>query len=267
VTISVLVLVVAVYAAVATAYLEARRRREAPPSWARTVGPLAVAAHLTGLLALAHAIGRSPFANASQALSFLAFALAALYLVLEATSRVASHGGGFYAVTALLAALSVPGLVESGSLLHAVVRDSARTFHVGLALMGTAAVLAAGLLGVGYLETYRRVKRGRLEDGESGPSLTGFTRLSRVASLLAVLLLGPSLVMGLRAQATVGASATATGLVVTTGVVLVLLAAAAWLWWRRPLRGALASWLCLSGVVVVVVAIALVHPIATSWSR
>ena len=107
-----LVLVVAFYAAVATGYLEARRRREPTPVWARLAGPISVAAHLLGLVLLSMATERSPFTTVSQSLSFLAFSLAVLYLLLEATSRVATHGGGFYAVAALLAALSVPGLVQ-----------------------------------------------------------------------------------------------------------------------------------------------------------
>ena len=134
--ISLLVLVVAFYAAVATAYGEARRHREAAPRWARIVGPLSVAAHLIGLFLLSHETARSPFATGSQALSFLAFAVAGLYLVLEATSRVASHGAGFYAVAACLTALSVPGLISGDPASWSNTGpDTARTMHVGLSLL------------------------------------------------------------------------------------------------------------------------------------
>ena len=147
-SISILVLVVAVYAAVATAYLEARRHREPPPRWARIAGPLSVAAHLGGLVWLGAEIGRSPFSTPAQALSYLAFSLVALYLVLEATSRVATHGGGFYALAALLAALGVPGLIHAPAADPMAIKDAARTFHSGLSLMGTAAVLAQACSGV-----------------------------------------------------------------------------------------------------------------------
>ena len=261
----ILVLVVALYSAVATSYLEARRHREPPPAWARIVGPIAVAAHLLGLIALSKAIGRSPFATPSQSLSFLAFSLAGLYLILEATSRVATHGGAFYVLAAVLAALGVPGLIDVGGSGGEVVRDSLRTFHVGLSLMGTAAILAGGLLAGGYLGQYRRVKRGTLcGSGATGPSLRGFERLDRRASFLGVLLLGPALAIGIviirRSEPPPGAMI----LLTLTSAVLVLVTLAAWIWWRRPLRGHLAAWLNLASLVVVLIALLVVHPIVSS---
>jgi len=261
----ILVLVVALYSAVATSYLEARRHREPPPAWARSVGPIAVAAHLLGLILLSKAIGRSPFATPSQSLSFLAFSLAGLYLILEATSRVATHGGAFYVLAAVLAALGVPGLIDVGAS-GAIVRDTLKTFHVGLSLMGTAAILAGGLLAGGYLGQYRRVKRGTLRgSGATGPSLRGFERLDRRASFLGVLLLGPALAMGIviiikRSEPPPGAMI----LLALTSVVLVLVTLAAWIWWRRPLRGHLAAWLNLASLVVVLLALLVVHPIVSS---
>ena len=144
--VSLLVLVVAFYAAVATGYLEARRHREPIPTWARIAGPLSVGAHLLGLILLSMATERSPFTTVSQSLSFLAFSLTALYLLLEATSRVAAHGGGFYALAGLLTALSVPGLVQGEPMAWAdVPRNVPRSLHIGLALMSTAAVFAGGM--------------------------------------------------------------------------------------------------------------------------
>jgi ABC-type transport system involved in cytochrome c biogenesis permease subunit len=261
VAISVLVLVVAGYAAVATSYLEARRRREAPPLWARLAGPLAVAAHLGGLFALSAVIDRSPFSNGSQALSFLAFSLAGLYLLLEATSRVATHGGGFYVVAALLGALSVPGLVATPAGAAQFPKDAVRTIHVGLALLGTAAVLAAGLLGGGYLGAYRRVKRHRIRGGAEGPSLKGFERLERAASFLAVLLLAPALALGVAAVLKEDAPRSTPYLVGLTAVVFAFVAAAGWIWWRKPLRGRLAAWLNLAGTILVILALVVVHPL------
>jgi ABC-type transport system involved in cytochrome c biogenesis permease subunit len=230
----------------------------------RLLGPVAVLAHLAGLVALAAQIHRSPFSTASQALSFLAFALVALYLVLEATSRVATHGGGFYAVAALLAAIGVPGLLtESAATGSTPLRESLLTVHVGLALLGTAAVLAGGLLAVGYLQAYRRVKRHEVGGGDEGPSLSGFARLSRRASALGLLLLGPSLALGVVAAARHGEAKETVPLIALTAALFVLLAVAGFLWWRRPLRGALAAWLNVSGTVLVVVAFALVHPLVT----
>ncbi len=263
----VLVLVVALYSAVATAYLEARRRREAPPVWARIVGPLAAAAHLAGLVLLSAQIQRSPFASTSQALSFLAFSLVALYLVLEASSRVATHGGGFYAAAAVLAAVGVPGLVDATAPAMGAVRDTVRTYHVGLSLMGTAAVFAGGLLAGGYLGQYRRVKGKNLLGGEEGPSLRGFERLARGASLLGILLLGPSLVLGALVARNDPHPANTVILTAMTAVCFFLLVAAGWIWWRRPLRGRTAAWLNLAALIVVLVAFFLVHPLVLAGAR
>lgn len=259
---SLLVLVVAFYAAVATGYLEARRRREPTPLWARMAGPLSVAAHLLGLILLSMATSRSPFTTVSQSLSFLAFSLTALYLLLEATSRVAAHGGGFYAVAGLLTALSVPGLVQGEPMAWAEVpRNVPRSMHIGLALMSTAAVLAGGLLALGYLGSYRRLKTGRVAAGAHGPSLDGFHRLLRRASLLGIVLLVPSLVLGIRAfgdDASPGHLLTLTSTIVA---LLIVLTGAFVLWWRRPLRGHLAAWLNLIAVAILVVGFGIVHPL------
>jgi ABC-type transport system involved in cytochrome c biogenesis permease subunit len=254
-----LVLVVALYAAVATAYGEARRRREEPPRWARVLGPLAVAAHLGGLVALATSAGRSPFANAGEALSFLAFSLAALYLLLESTSRVATHGGSFYGLSALLAAVGVPDLLAAIPAGTALPRDPLRSMHVGLALLSTAAVLAGGLLAAGYLLAYSRVKRHRLATGAEGPSLRGFERLARRASLLGAALLAPALALGLRLE--VGVPAGMPVLLGTMGLLLAMLLVAFLIWWLRPLRGALAAWLNLSGACLLLLTFAVVHPL------
>jgi len=268
VAVTLLVLVVAFYAAVATAYGEARRHREPAPRWARIVGPVSVAVHLAGLFLLSHQMARSPFANGSQALSFLAFALAGSYLLLEATSRVASHGAGFYAVAACLTALSVPGLIDGDPAAWAAgAPDPLRSLHVGLSLLCAAAVLAGGLLGVSYLGTYRRVKHGSLlgldGEGRHGPSLRGFERLSRVASLLAVVLLLPSAVLGVYLAEHTGTGPNA-GVIILSApgfLLLLLLTGSSFLWWFRPRRGALASWLNLIAAVLLVLAFVVAHPL------
>ncbi|MDA1195598.1 MAG: hypothetical protein O2894_10495 [Planctomycetota bacterium] len=257
-----LVLVVAGYAAVATGYLEARRRREATPRWARWAGPLTVAAHLGGLLLLSLATERSPFTTLGQSLSFLAFSLGTLYLVLEATSRVATHGGGFYALAAAIAALSVPGLTQGEPLAWAdAPRDVARSMHIGLALMSTAAILAGGLLALGYLGTHARVKRKQWDGGAHGPSLDGFQRLLRRASLLGVALLAPAFGLGLRAHADTAGPLEIVGLTGTIGVLLALLITAFWIWWRRPRFGPLAAWLNIAAVLALVLGFGVIHPL------
>ena len=261
--IAILLLVVVPYAVAATSYLEARRRHETPPVWARRVGAGAVLCHLAGLVLLGRETGHSPFRTESQALSFLAFSLAAVYAVLEATSRIAAHGGGFWALAALLAGLGVPGLATEACVVAATAPDRLMTYHVGFALLGTAALLAGGLLGVGYLGAYRRMKRDVLASStDEGPSLVGLERLSRDASLASLLLLGPSLVLGLKITLRDDVVGTWVVAELTLSAIQFGLALAAFLvWWRSPRRGALASRLNVLATLIAIVGFALVHPL------
>lgn len=260
--VSILLLVAVPYAVVATSYLGARSHREAPPRWARRVGSATVVVHLLGLILLGRETGQSPFRTESQALSFLAFALAAVYAVLEATSRIAAHGGGFWAVTALLAATAVPGLAGETCAARVAAPDRTMAFHVGFALLGTAALLAGGLLGVGYLGAYRRMKRDmRVSPGDEGPSLVGLERLSRDASLVALLLLGPSLVLGLKIALRDDVAGPWVLVELALGATQFGLALAAFLvWWRSPRRGALAATLNVVATLLAITGFALVHP-------
>jgi hypothetical protein len=261
---TILLLVCAPYAAAAVGYLEARRRDERPPTWARALGGATVLLHLLALILLGRETGRSPFHTEAEALSFLAFALAALYVVLEATSGVAAYGGGFYLLTAILAAGGVPGLARAAAAVPSPrAGDSTLSLHVGFALLGTAAIAAGGLLATGYLGVYRKVKSRRLAmDAAGGPSLFGLQRLARDASFSGLLLLGPSLVLGwMVLGAASGRRFWAHLEIALAALQFLLVAAAAFLWWRRPLRGAVAAWLNVAATVVAVVALALVHPL------
>ena len=264
---AILLLVCAPYAAVAVGYIEARRRGERPPTWARRVGLLTIAAHLAGLVALSMQTHRSPFQTESQALSFLAFSLAGLYALLEMTSRVATYGGSFYLLTAILCASGVPGLASAtAGAAPPKPSDPVLAYHIGFALLGTAAIVAGGLLATGYLGVYRRMKSHRLAfdaaaDGGDAPSLSGLERLARHASLAGLALLGPSLVLGGMVLSRGGESAGGAALLAVSGLQFVMVLAAAFLWWKRPLRGATAAWLNVAATGVAIVAFGIVHPL------
>jgi len=262
VAISILLLVVVPYAIAATAYLEARRRREPPPVWARRVGAAAVLIHLTGLMLLGRETGRSPFHTESQALSFLAFSLAAVYAVLEATSRIAAHGGGFWTLATALAGASVPGLAGEVCATAVTPPDPVMAYHMGFALLGTAALLAGGLLGAGYLQAYRRMKRDVLAaPTEEGPSLVGLARLARDASLASLALLGPSLLLGLKIALRDDLGGHWVVVELLLSATQFGLALAAFLvWWRSPRRGSLAATLNILATLVAVIGFTLVHP-------
>lgn len=263
---AILLLVCAPYAAVAVGYLEARRRGERPPTWARWVGLATVLLHLAALIAMGRVTGRSPFQTEHQALSFLAFAVAALYVVLERTSGVATYGGGFHLLTAVLSAASVPGLSRAGT-----VAPSGRgpdvefSLHVGFALLGTAAVVSGGLLAVGYLGAYRRMKALDVAlEPAPGPSLSGLQRLARDTSFAGVALLAPALGFGYVVLARAAHRDAWTVIELALASAQCALALVAWfVWWRRPLRGATAAWLNVAATVLAVLAFAVVHPHVT----
>jgi hypothetical protein len=259
---AILLLVGAPYAAVGVAYAEARRRGEAVPGWARAVGAATVAVHLAALVMLGARAHRSPFQTGSEALSFLAFSLGALYVALEATSRVATHGGGFWLLVSALACASVPGLAAGPDSGPAHAPDAVLSFHVGFALLGTATVLAGGLLAAGYLGAYRRAKTRAPEPDDRGPSLFGLEKLARHASAAALVLLAPSLALGaVVAGRGRGAGAWAAAEIAVSAAQFALVLAAGFLWWRHPRRGATAAWLNVAATAVAVLGFAVVHPL------
>jgi ABC-type uncharacterized transport system permease subunit len=259
---SLLLLLPAPYVAAGVGYAEARRRGERPPTWARVLGVATPALHLVGLLLLSGETHRSPFQTESQALSFLAFALAALYAVLERTSKVARYGGGFFLLAGAVAAAAVPGLAREDLSPTTAASDPTLAYHVGFALLGTAAIFAAGLFAAGYLGAYRRAKRGQVSiAAEDGPSLFGLQRLARDASWAGLVLLAPALALGVSVASREGASPSARAEIAVAAVEFLLLAVAAWLWWRRPLRGAVAAWLGVASALLAVAAFLVVHPL------
>jgi ABC-type uncharacterized transport system permease subunit len=261
-----LLLVCAPYAAVAVGYLEARRRDEAPPRWARISGIATVALHLAALIAVGIDSGRSPFQTTGQALSFLSFSLAFLYVLLETTSGVTHYGGGFHLLASILAGAAVGVLAGEGVALPPRPRDTVLAYHMGLALLGTASILAGGLLGSGYLGAYRRVKDRTIAlEAAGAPSLFGLQRLARHASTVGVALLAPSLVLGvLVVDRAADPSPWALVEMVLAAVELFVVATAAFLWWRSPRRGALAAWLNVSAMLLAIAAFLVIHPLLVS---
>lgn len=260
----ILLLVAVPYAAAAVGYLEARRRAERPPTWARILGLLTVVAHIVGLVVLSMERARSPFQTESQALSFLAFALAAIYVLLELTSGIVEHGGGFHLLATILTSASIPGLAaESVAAPAARARDPMLAYHIGLALLGTAAIVAAGLLAAGYLRAYRRMKDRQIVPANVQTlSLFSLQRLARDASFAGLALLLPSVVLGaVIVEQSTGTSHWVHAELGLGAAQCILTAVAAFLWWRRPRRGAAAAYLNVAATILAVATFAVVHPL------
>jgi hypothetical protein len=104
------------------------------------------------------------------------------------------------------------------------------------------------------------MKRGAVLREGQGPSLAGLESLARVATLLALLLLIPALVMGFSVP--MERDAAAWLLAGTSGALAVLMAIAFVIWWRHPRLGARAAWITLGGALLLVAAAGVAHPLA-----
>jgi ABC-type uncharacterized transport system permease subunit len=132
-----------------------RAQRAATPSLSA-----AVALHLAYLVALGVRWGQLPAANASQALSVMAFAVALVYLFVEWHGR--DRATGFWLVSLVLVFQLLSSLLASQrpptrELLHLPVFAA----HVSLALLGYTAFAVAAAYGFLFLRLYRELKVGR----------------------------------------------------------------------------------------------------------
>jgi len=119
-----------------------------------------VALHLAYLVALTARWGQFPAATVSQALSIVAFEVAAVYLFLEWHGRERSTG--FWMVSLvfffqLLASVLMRPNPPSREIFH----DPFFATHVSLALLGYAAFVVAAVYAFLFLQLYRELKAGR----------------------------------------------------------------------------------------------------------
>ncbi len=100
-----------------------------------------------------------------------------------------------------------------------------------------------------------------IRTGSQGPSLAGFERLTRSASLLGAGLLLPSLVLGFYVASRKDAPQGLLYLTIFVGGLFALLVLAWIIWWRRPMRGRLAAVLNLTAALLLILVLAVVHPL------
>lgn len=144
----------------------------ASPFARRTASPalgVALLLHLATLLLLAWSTRQFPAATESQALSLLAFAVAAVYSFVEWHGRERSTGFWMVAMVfffQLLASLlarpaAPPTPGTSGAIGRGIFHDPIFSLHVSLALLGYAAFAVAAAYAFLYLQLYRDLKAGR----------------------------------------------------------------------------------------------------------
>lgn len=133
------------------------------PTAARLASPalrLTVLFHLVELVTLTVRWGQLPAVTVSQALSIVAFAVAAVYVFVEWHGRERSTGFWMVALVfflQLLSSLLARPVPPRNDLFHNVFFSS----HVSLALLGYAAFVVAAGYGFLFLQLYRDLKGGR----------------------------------------------------------------------------------------------------------
>ncbi len=171
------------------------------PRWSvRTATPLAravVVMHAAYLALLTATFKHVPVASVWEAFTFISFALAAVYLILE--SRLENKATGvFLFVPALLFQVLASAYVNPTREVSDILRSSWFGLHVTAALLGYAAFAIAAVYGVLYLLLYRSLKGSRVGlVFQRLPSLDVLSKLSTTALAFGWLNLTLAIVFGI----------------------------------------------------------------------
>jgi cytochrome c-type biogenesis protein CcsB len=126
-------------------------------------------AHLCAMGARAAELGSFPMANTHDALSLFAFATAAIALGISASSRVPQVGPIGAVLVAVIVGLAM--FVEPATTVPPGLRSPWLPVHIGLAFLGNAALVVAGMVATVYLAQERRLKQRRNRRRPSGSSM------------------------------------------------------------------------------------------------
>jgi len=171
------------------------------PAWSRTsVTPLArlvVTLHFLSLVLTTVAFRHVPLANVWEAFSFVAFALALVYLVVE--WRLQDRATGFFLLTpALLFQIVSSAFVTHNADVNPILRSSWFGSHVTTALLGYAAFAIAAVYGALYIALYRQLKGGRVGlIFERLPNLEILSRLNLFAMVFGWCTLTLAIIVGI----------------------------------------------------------------------
>jgi cytochrome c-type biogenesis protein CcsB len=130
-------------------------------AWARRATWAGFGLHSLGLAVRFFEAGYTPVTSLHESLSFFAWCIVGLYLVLQLRYRVPSLGGfaSPLALVFVLAALGTEGAVEP---LNPALQSAWLPVHVVLLFLGDGAFALAAAAGVMYLIQERQLKRKRL---------------------------------------------------------------------------------------------------------
>ncbi|MFP4624404.1 MAG: inner membrane protein YpjD [Gemmatimonadota bacterium] len=131
---------------------------------ARVATPLAwgvVVVHAAYLMTSAITFGHVPTANTWESLTFMAFAMALVYLILEWRQGERSTGVFIMAVVLLFQTLSSAFVTHTRDVPE-ILKSSMFAVHVTAALMGYVALTVSAVYGIMYLLQYRQLKNKRV---------------------------------------------------------------------------------------------------------
>jgi cytochrome c-type biogenesis protein CcsB len=136
-------------------------QREKAEVWARRATWAGLGVHTLGLVVRFFEAGYTPVTSVHEAMSFFAWCIVALYVLLQLRYRLPSLGAfaSPVAVVFVLSAVVIPGQIEP---LPAALQSSWLPIHVGFLFFGNGAFTLAAAAGVMYLIQERQLKRKRL---------------------------------------------------------------------------------------------------------
>lgn len=117
-----------------------------------------VLVHLAYLMLEALAFGHVPVANTWESLSFIAFSVALVYLILEWRQGERSTGVFVLAVALLLQTLSSAFITHTQEVPE-ILRSGMFAVHVAAALLGYVGMAVSAIYGIMYLLQYRQLKQ------------------------------------------------------------------------------------------------------------
>ncbi len=130
-------------------------------SWATRLTASVVVAHVVYLLLVTAAFRHIPVANAWEGFTFIAFAMAAVYLALELRWKDKATGV-FLLVPVLFFQVLSSAFVTHTSEVDEILRSPLFAVHVTAALLGYVALSVAAVYGTMYALLYRELKKHRV---------------------------------------------------------------------------------------------------------